>query len=256
MTRTPRSTTAVLLTLVLAAPPGCVTRALWDTWPTSPEPAATPVPVQLERAVRTGEGAFHVLATYSDGSTRHLAVRPFEAPADAAPWPDAIRRQEIVVEVDGPLPEGAPLRVTGAAEDGLPLTDATEPVDVISLEQDALRVVNGAGESWTLATFSDAPTPGAAPVGPVEDDPARQKVLVVLFTPFTLALDAAIAVLVFGPMLPVVAEDLLAVLDGEREVQRPSRLDRYARAASSARACDSDVPSRVSTTTSERAGGS
>lgn len=248
MTRTSRSTTAVLLTLVLAAPPGCVTRALWDTWPTPPELAATPVPVRLERAVRTGEGAFHVLATYSDGTTRHLAVRPFEAPADEAPWPDAIRRQEIVVEVEGPLPSGAPLRVAGADGDALPLADATEPVDVISLDEDALRVVNGAGESWTLATFSDAPAPGAAPVGPVEDDPARQKVLVVFFTPFALALDAAIAVLVFGPMLPVVAEDLLAVLDGEQETQRPSRLDRYVRAAGEARASDPDA--RASTSTS------
>lgn len=206
--------TALLLVAVLALPPGCVTRALWDTWPRPPEAAPPPVPVRIERAVRTGEGAFHVLATYSDGSTRHLAVRPFDAPrAPDEPWPDAIRRSEILGEVEGPLPTGAPLRVGDAAacaleDDGAAL-EATEACETISLEGDALRVVDGAGRSWTLATF---PPPPPAPVV-AQDDPARRRVIVVLFTPFALALDAAIAVVVFGPMVPVVAKDLLDMLD-------------------------------------------
>ncbi len=248
------------MALLVAFPPGCVTKALWDTWPTSPSLVPAPVPVKLEQAVRTGEGAFHVLATYSDGTTRHLAVRPFAGPGDEKDWPDAIRRQEIVVEVEGPLPPGAPLRVGDASScpddsvESILGGDAVGPGEVISLEGDALRVVNGAGESWTLATFSpDALVEGAASS---EDDPARQRVIVVFFTPFALAIDAVVALLVFGPMLPVVAEDLLKLLDGEQEVQRPSRLDRHARAARGVRAVDSDIPARASTTTSGRDGGS
>lgn len=206
--------TALLLAALLAIPPGCVTRALWDTWPDPPQPAGAPVPVRIEQAVRTGEGAFHVLATYSDGSTRHLAVRPFDAPTqEAEAWPDAIRRSDILGEFEGPLPQGAPLRVAdaaaGASED-VDASEAAEPGEVISLERDALRVVNAAGESWTLATFSPPP---AAPVV-TQDDPARQRVIVVFFTPFTLAIDAAIALVVFGPMVPVVARELLDMLDG------------------------------------------
>lgn len=252
------------MALLVAFPPGCVTKALWDTWPTPATLVPAPVPVQLEQAVRTGEGAFHVLATYSDGTTRHLAVRPFETPGDETAWPDAIRRQEIVVEVEGPLPPGAPLRVGDASSGAGECPDDTvesilgdavdAPGEVISLEGDALRVVNGAGESWTLATFSpDALVEGASSS---EDDPARQRVIVVFFTPFALAIDSVVALLVFGPMLPVVAEDLLKLLDGEQEVQRPSRLDRHARAARGVRAVDSDVRSPTSTTTSGRDGGS
>ncbi len=224
MTRArPQRAAALLLALVVVAPPGCVTRALWDTWPSPPRPQApaappTGVPVRLEQAVRTGEGAFHVLAAYSDGSTRHLAVRPFAGP-EADAWPDAIRRSDIVAEVEGALAGGAPLRIAGqascaATDDDAPAPDAAEPVDVISLERDALRVVNAAGESWTLATFAPTPpTPETPPGRPVEDDPARVRVIVVFFTPFALVIDAAIAVLVFGPMLPVVAKDLLKLLD-------------------------------------------
>ncbi len=188
----PRRRSTLLVGLVASLASGCVTRALWDEWPEGP-PAT---PVRLERAVRTGSGAYHVEAAFSDGSRRHLSVRPFEVPgADDEAWPDAIRRTEIVAEVEGPLPPGAPLRI-----DGLPLADEVgcDDPETISLEGGALRVVNPVTGGWTLATFA----PARAPTLTEQVREYHLRLVVVTLTPLAAALDGVAAVLMFGPLAP------------------------------------------------------
>lgn len=188
---------AAALALVALLLPGCFSRALWDAWPEPPPPT----PVRLERAVRTGGGAFHVHAVYSDGSVRHLAVRPFEAPAadqaDTSDWPDAIRRGEIVAEVEGPLPEGAPLQIEGAP----PVAVAEEsggPAEVISLADGALRVMNPVTGGWTLATFPPAKERTLAQ----ELRDYHLRLVIVSMTPLAALLDATVGLVLLGPLAP------------------------------------------------------
>lgn len=191
----PRRHAAVVLALVASLLPGCFTRALWNEWPEPPPPT----PVALQRAVRTGTGAFHVQAAFSDGSVRHLAVRPFEEPgaagADEA-WPDAIRRADIVAEVDGPLPEGAPLQVAGAPP--IETSEGEGPPEAISLEEGALRVVNPVTGGWTLATFERPREPSLAQQ--IHDHHLR--VVIVGMTPLAALLDATVGLVVLGPLAP------------------------------------------------------
>lgn len=150
--------------------------------------------MRIERAVRTGTGAFHVEARFSDGSRRHLAIRPFVGPPDDDPgaWPEAVRRAEVVVELDAPLPEGPPLRVDG--------TPADDDAEALTLEDGALRVLSPAGASWTLATFPTAREPTLAEaardhhlrlaiLGVTPLAAACDAVLVVVLVPWTLARD-------------------------------------------------------------------
>lgn len=192
----PRRLSAVLVALVASLSAGCVTRAIWEKWPESPEPT----PVRIERAIRTGTGSFHVEALFSDGSRRHLAIRPFASPSGEE-WPDAIRRADIIAELDEPLPDGPPLRVEGApADDDGQALDAGDdgPLESIALEQGALRVTNPTTGTWTLATF---PPPRESTFAEVAHD-YHLRVAILGLTPVAAACDAVIGVVLFGPLAP------------------------------------------------------
>lgn len=202
---------AVLAVTALLLVPGCVTRELWTMWPEQAvaPPPSTPTPVRLERAVRTGTGAFHVQATYSDGSSRHLVVRPFDDPGAGAgaAWPDAIRRANVLEEVEGPLPTGSPLIVADAAvppaqawDQVLVASDEVGPPETISLERGALRVVNPVTGGWTLATFAPTSQPEA---DDQEQSTHLRRVVVIGLTPLAAVIDTVIGLIAFGPLAPV-----------------------------------------------------
>lgn len=169
-----RRSSALLVTLALLLP-GCMTKTLWRGW--APDPP--PTPVAIERAVRTGDGAFHVLARCHDQRVRRLIVRPFARGPGEVEWPDASRAGDDVVAVEPgeELPRGAPLRTEVDADDeaGAVVNDQAR----IELYDGVLRVEDRAG-AWTLATF--------APPG--EGQPASERLLIIAVTPFALVADA------------------------------------------------------------------
>lgn len=165
----------VLLVLLLPVfSSGCATRKLWSDW----EPDPQPLPVAIERGVRSGDGAFHVIARCHDDEVRRIIVRPFEP---ARPdWPDANRCGDDLVSIrdDEELPPGQPLRTEVD-----PAELAGEVVDdrpLIQLEAGTLRVQDRSG-SWTLATFSP----------PGEAQPTSERLAIVALTPLALIADAA-----------------------------------------------------------------
>lgn len=211
---------AVLVTA--AALGGCVTEALWDAVEppaaaaaTAPTPA---VPLAAVRAVRTGDGALHVLARYSDGGERRIVVVPLEAaPVTSGAWPEPGRRWPDLprVEQDATLPAGVPVPCRGSERAALAQPDPAVSVlvgdlpdpgaeAVVAIEAGEVRLLSPAGVPTTLARFPRPPRrPPAAPTP--RAGRATRAIAALALTPVTLTLDLALgaaALAVLAPFSP------------------------------------------------------
>lgn len=210
----------MFLALALPLATGCVTKRMWELRGRLVGPAApAPAPLRVERAVRDGRGAVHLLLLVTGGGRHHVVVQR-QRPADpAGPWPHAGRTESAVALADpAPLPEGAPLatwtddgqppppsltgprpplpRVTGPAALGAPGLPGQSPARV-ELYGDRLELVHPDGRRELLAYLAPHRRPWAADEGVTGRDVAAV-LLCALATPFTFAAD--VAVIILGPL--------------------------------------------------------
>ncbi|MBX3468491.1 MAG: hypothetical protein KF878_16585 [Planctomycetes bacterium] len=193
----------LLIALASSLASGCVTIRLWELRPALAGAAAVPPPpLAVERAVRDGRGAVHLLVDCGGGRKHHVVIaraRPLEPGAD---WPVAGRGEAVVTLADpAPLPDGAPLATW--TDDGAPPPPADaglepgNPAGRVELHGDAFELVLADGRRELLAYVPPRRRPW-----PAADDVTGRDVagalLCVAATPLTLAAD--LAVLVLAPL--------------------------------------------------------
>lgn len=204
----------VPLALLLSLATGCVTQRMWELrgellGPKEPPPG----PLRVDRAIRDGRGAVHLLVTVVGGRQHHLVVqreRPVERGAD---WPHAGRTESAAVLADpSPLPEGAPLATW--VDDGQPPPPPAAPTAPTALDPpatpgpaparvelygDRFELVHTDGRRELLAYLPPHRRPWAAAH---DDDVTARDVGAALLcaaaTPFTFVAD--VAVIVLGPL--------------------------------------------------------
>lgn len=170
---------------------------------------APPAPLRVDRAVRDGRGAIHLLVTTDDGRQHHLIVqrrRPLDHGAD---WPHAGRGESAALLADpAPLPEGAPL-ATGADEGAPPPppsaaldppgTAEPTPEARVELHGDRFELVHADGRRELLAYVPPRRRPwAAADADQVSARDVAGALLCAAATPFTVVAD--VAVIVLGPI--------------------------------------------------------
>ncbi|MCO5165367.1 MAG: hypothetical protein M9894_03240 [Planctomycetes bacterium] len=201
-----RALLLVLLTASLGAASlgsGCVTLRLWELRPTLVGPApAPPAPLAIERAVRDGRGAVHLLIDCGAGRRHHLVIQRARPHGPGAAWPHAGRGEATVSLADpAPLPEGAPLATW--SDDGEPAPPAGaalepgRPTARVELLGDAFELVHADGRRELLAYVPPRRRPWPAAEGVTGRDVAGV-LLCAASTPLTLAAD--LAVLVLAPL--------------------------------------------------------
>lgn len=200
-----------LLALLLPLATGCVTQRLWELRGDLLGPEAPPPgPLRVDRAVRDGRGAVHLLVTVAGGRQHHLVVqrkRPLEGGAD---WPHAGRTESAAVLADpSPLPDGAPLATW--VDDGQPAPPAAVPGALdpppvpgpaparVELYGDRFELVHADGRRELLAYLPPHRRPWAA----AHDDEVTARdvgsaLLCAAATPLTFVAD--VAVIVLGPL--------------------------------------------------------
>lgn len=90
---------------------GCVTQWLIGEL-IHPKPPYVPPVAEIVSAVRTGDGAHHLLLRCADGSVRHVAFPAAVVAAvdsETTGWPLLVERDARVLGPGTPLPEGSPV---------------------------------------------------------------------------------------------------------------------------------------------------
>lgn len=215
----------LLLACLATLPSGCVTPKLMERYQDARSPAQNtqgPAPMAVEalRAVRAGDGSYHVVARYTDDTERRLIVEPLEAaPVTSGSWPEPARagaRWPRIVE-DTTLPEGVPVRVAAASASSPPDPELQVLVGdvphvlggpVLEISANEVRLVSSTGAMRTLANL---PRRSLRPPPPSEP-PSRTltRVGYLALLPFALVADVAIVAVVAGAYaLPYVLPILL-----------------------------------------------
>lgn len=221
------------------------TPALWDRGPVTVVEQRTvegPQPVALERAARTGDGVWHALTRFSDGTTRHHAwdaahpglhrqdrqeitqeMARWASPAQfpqaplvpcLASWPEQALQLPVLATPGAELPAPAPalaLEARPAGELFVPLAEAVRedegPGTTVRLAADRQALEVWTPDGWTpLARF-----PRQLEQVPVERPAPRPRYRVVQgvvkagLTPATVALDAGYLSVVGAGKLAVAA---------------------------------------------------
>lgn len=229
MIRAPFLLLAMVLPLLST---GCVTARLWESRAGFVRRGPPPrPPLRVERAVRDGRGAYHLLVDCGAGQSHHVVVqraRPEGGPPEQAEpplvgwsgrrrdtpdeagtlWPHAGRNESAMVLADpAPLPaEGVPLATW--SDDGHPPADPRAPTSLeasvatpgprlarVELHGDSFELVHPDGRRELLAHVSPHRRPW--PADHADEVTARDVGAVavcVLATPLTAAADVVVFV--------------------------------------------------------------
>lgn len=205
-----RSAVVLVAALAPLLSTGCVTARLWESRAgLARRPPPPPAPLRVERAVRDGRGAYHLLVDTGAGQRHHVIVQRAR-PSDSGPlWPHAGRPETAMVLADPlPLPaEGVPLATW--TDDGVPPVDPRAPLSLeasattpgprvgrVELHGDSFELVHPDGARELLAYVPPKrrpwPSSRADEVSPRDVGAAA---VCVLATPLTLAADVVVIVL-------------------------------------------------------------
>jgi hypothetical protein len=189
---------------------GCVTARLWETRAGlarhGPPPRA---PLRVERAVRDGRGAVHLLVDVGAGRSHHVVVQRLRPEGSGPSWPHAGRTETSLVLADpAPMPtDGVPLATW--SDDGLPPADPGAPLSLeasastpgprvarVELHGDSFELVQPDGARELLAHVPPRRRPWpAAHADEVSARDVGAAAVCALATPLTLAADVVVVVL-------------------------------------------------------------
>lgn len=200
------------LLLCLALAPllsGCVTAKVWERYSDArraalpaPPPPPRVWPIEALRAVRAGDGSYHVIARYSDDTRRRLIVEPLEAaPVTSGAWPAPARDGPTWPRVvdDTTLPAGVPVRVASTDAAATPDPELAALVGdvpgvvggpVLELTSSEVRLVPSVGAPRTLAHLPRTRTRRPPPTSTTST--TSTAIGCMALTPFALVVDLAI----------------------------------------------------------------